>query len=502
MPITHLIKNHQGSFVLILLLLSIGITSCRDRYSDIAKNGSVQLHFSSDTVRLDTLYSDLSSATFGVMVYNRNEKAILLDEVQLLKAENKNFRINVDGRSGHSFHALTLPAQDSIFIFIEGTFPQGEGDAPQLIEDDILFRFHGREKKIHLEGWRENTSHFGTLHISSDTIITAQRPLLIRDSLVVHEGFTLTLEAGTHLLLGDKAHISVYGSLIASGKSNKRILIEGIRRDNLIPEVSYLLLPGQWDFIYFAPSSTGNKLNYTTIRNGRGGVIIKGNPQNNEEQLTLNGCKITNMKGSALSSKQSKITMLNSELSNTLNSTLLLQGGQYNIDFCTIVNLYKWDYRQGTALNVQKGEGAGEETFLHMTNSIVDGSYSVQRPKGNSSMGEIKKAMGGEITFYEKAVTKATFSHCYLRTPLENYPIFTNSIEAIEREDKVYNHTGKNKEKDTYDFKFDFRPLPQAPFVGKAEGNTATDLEGKQRSSPATIGAYEATTEENDKKSK
>lgn len=456
---------------------------CTDRYNRFAPDSSVSLHFSTDTVRLDTLYSRLSSSTRGVMVYNHNPLAIKLQDVRLSRATESGFRINVDGRSGNRFQNIILPGKDSIFIFIEATFPEGASNLPEPQEDDIVFKLGTKEQKIHLEAYRQNIYQYSELIIKKDTTITSERPLYIVDSLVVEEGCSLTLEAGVHILMGDKAHISVYGALRALGTAQQRIMIEGVRRDNLIPKVNYRLLPGQWEYLRFAQSSHDNQLYYITIRNGRGGVKLYAEPDKAGVSLDMKGAVITNMKGNALYAKYGTILMENSECSNTLLSTLDLNSGSYSLNHCTLINLYPWDNRQGPAVRYSVEENRNNSS-LEISNTIIDGSYSVQRPKGRTPS-------GGELQIEEGNTQWVQIRNSYLRAPLELWDFFHNPIEATLPLNKVYHSTGRDQKDNTYNFMYDYRPLPNAPFVEKAVGALATDLLGRPRASAPTIGAYE-----------
>ncbi|MDO4721853.1 MAG: hypothetical protein Q4A57_01160 [Porphyromonas circumdentaria] len=484
-------KRKRGLRKYLFCLLSIACSAlfllvnlqCTDRYNQFATGPSVQLYFSADTVRLDTLFSRLSSSTFGVMVYNRNPLAVKLQEIRLKGSPESGFRINVDGRSGSHFQNITLPGKDSIFIFLEATFPEGASNLLELQEDDIIFKLEQKEQKIHLEAYRQNIYQYSELLIQKDTTLTAERPIYIVDSLVVAEGATLTMESGTHILMGDKAHISVYGSLRALGTAEQRIMFEGLRRDNLIPKVNYRLIPGQWEYLLFATTSSNNLLHYTTLRNGRGGVKLYATPHQEGSSLSMKGTIITNMKGNALYAHYGTIEMENCECSNTLLSTLDFNGGKYVLNHCSIINLYPWDNRQGGALHYNVEDNASSSS-LEISNTVVDGSYSVQRLAG-------KTPSGGELQFGDNLLRFIQIRNSYLRTPIDLWNIFHNCIEATLPLDKVYHNTGRDRKKNTYNFIYDYRPLPEAPFVEKAVGALATDLLGRSRASAPTIGAYE-----------
>lgn len=477
----------------LLVFLALTLTGCHDQFDHFTSDPSARISFSQDTLRLDTLYSEQPSSTRTLLVYNKGNKALKIDEIRLLHGIERGFRINVDGRSGQRFDGVTLPAGDSIHVFVEATLPRMMDDLPQLITDSILFRFNGKQQALRIESWCHNLDQYDVLHVQRDSVITAQRPLYVRDSLVVDEGVTLTLNAGVHLLLGDNAHISVYGTLCSNGTPAERVLIEGLRRDYLIPSVNYRLVPGQWNYIRLACGTKENKLLYTTIRNGRDGLICHGpQPTTGDETLYAEGVIVTNMKGRALSLDRARVRLYNCEFSNSLSTTLLISGGVTELLHCSLVNYYAWDKREGSTLvyNLPEGSGA-EQTSLKATNTLVDGTRSVIRIAG-------RDLMGGEIELAEKVRERTTFDHCYLRTalPQSNGVAYFDCIEAKQPADEVYVNAGRDREKDKMDFVYFFQPWADAPWVQKGMPTTLSiDIQGRTRATQPTIGAYEPSTE-------
>lgn len=477
----------------LLVFLALTLTGCHDQFDHFTSDPSARISFSQDTLRLDTLYSEQPSSTRTLLVYNKGNKALKIDEIRLLHGIERGFRINVDGRSGQRFEGVTLPAGDSIHVFVEATLPRMMDDLPQLITDSILFRFNGKQQALRIESWCHNLDQYDVLHVQRDSVITAQRPLYVRDSLVVDEGVTLTLNAGVHLLLGDNAHISVYGTLCSNGTPAERVLIEGLRRDYLIPSVNYRLVPGQWNYIRLARGTKENKLFYTTIRNGRDGLICDGpQPTTGDETLYAEGVIVTNMKGRALSLDRARVRLYNCEFSNSLSTTLLISGGVTELLHCSLVNYYAWDKREGSTLvyNLPEGSGA-EQTSLKATNTLVDGTRSVIRIAG-------RDLMGGEIELAEKVRERTTFDHCYLRTalPQSNGVAYFDCIEAKQPADEVYVNAGRDRKKDKMDFVYFFQPWADAPWVQKGMPTTLSiDIQGRTRATQPTIGAYEPSTE-------
>ena len=66
----------------IFLLFALGLliwNGCRDREDDFITDGSVELRFSLDTLRFDTVFTELGSATRYFKVYNPNSRPLRLD---------------------------------------------------------------------------------------------------------------------------------------------------------------------------------------------------------------------------------------------------------------------------------------------------------------------------------------------------------------------------------------------------------------------------------------
>lgn len=482
--------NYRAVVIFLLPLLLIWIGGCQREFEKPTADPSFQPSFSADTLRVDTLYSRISSATKRLVVYNRHHKPIEIEDITLVGDPIKQFRINVDGRSGRDISNIMIPPQDSIYLLVEATFPKGESDLPTRIEASIQFYCKGQVSSVLLEGFRLNTDHCTTLIVSKDSIIGGRRPLLIRDSLVVAQGSTLTLSAGSHLLMGDKGRIVVYGTLLAEGSKESPILIEGIRRDNLIPKVNYRLLPGQWESIFFRKGSYGNKLCYTTIRNGRGGICVGEEDTDHASDLSLESCAVGNMKVNALRGENADIVAINSLFSNTMASAIELRGGKSRFYYCTIVGFYPFDRRIGSCLSV--GEPKRKKTpSVRLSHSVIEGSFNVFRVPS-------KPPLGGEISLDPKHSEWVEIESCYLRSPLENFAKVKNSLEAQLPADSIFVSLGKDRKSKEYHFKYDFRPFSSAPFAGQGGEDLSIapppkyDLYGVKRRKKSTWGALES----------
>ena len=122
--------------LLLFIVLIASISSCRKDFSTIPSFG--QLEFSRDTVYLDTVFTNIGSATYNLRVYNRSNDDITIPSIELERGMGSNYRLNVDGIPGKSFENIDILAKDSIFVFVETTIDVTSVPDP-LYTDRILF---------------------------------------------------------------------------------------------------------------------------------------------------------------------------------------------------------------------------------------------------------------------------------------------------------------------------------------------------------------------------
>ena len=133
------------SFIICIVLISV--SSCRKDFSTIPSFGS--LEFSKDTVFLDTVFTNIGSATYNLKVYNRGNKSITIPKISLENGTSSNYRLNVDGISGKDFSDIDILAKDSVFVFVETTIDANNVTNP-LYTDRILFDNGNNQQDVDL----------------------------------------------------------------------------------------------------------------------------------------------------------------------------------------------------------------------------------------------------------------------------------------------------------------------------------------------------------------
>jgi hypothetical protein len=469
-----------------------------ERYSTDAGR---RLSFSVDTLSFDTVFTTIGSATRQFMVYNTNREALVITDIRLEGGTASNFRINVDGRSGQSFSNIHLPANDSLYVFVEVTVDPAGQDQPLIIEDRLAFTVNAVTQTLLLTACGQDVRLFrGGFNVERDTLWTAGRPYLIYDSLVVDSGATLTIARGATFYMHDKARWVIKGTLKAAGTLEEPITLRGDRLDKLLVNIPYDRIANQWDGLYFEAGSFENEMDHVVIRNGNSGLRFAEPSTPGELKLRITNSQVTNMQQSALTAANGRIEAANTEFSNATGNVLSLSGGDYSFVHCTVANYYV--IRPGRsglpALSLKNyiddPDGRREAPLdAVFDNCLIDGSFS----EGTAPLrGELSvDASGGGSLHYR-------FNHCALKT-MQTADAALVDVEFIHKENPmVYKSLGNTAN----DFFFDFRPDTARAVIGKADPAIALqyplDRLGVDRTASEDgpdIGAYEYAPEPEEK---
>ena len=155
-----------------ICICAVLLTACKDD-DTFSTNRSNVLSFSVDTVKIDTLFSTVPSATYGFWVHNHSGDGIRIATARLERGGQSGFRVNVDGTYldpvGHDFE---VRKGDSLLVFVEVTTHENGMDGPQLVEDNLLFTLEsGVVQKMNLRTWSWDAEKISSLRINADTTI-------------------------------------------------------------------------------------------------------------------------------------------------------------------------------------------------------------------------------------------------------------------------------------------------------------------------------------------
>ncbi|MBK9150713.1 MAG: right-handed parallel beta-helix repeat-containing protein [Saprospiraceae bacterium] len=334
-------------FAILWVVGALLFSSCqRDSYYE---GKDIVLKFSADTLRFDTVFTSVGSATRWVKVYNPRPEPVLAD----FQLENLSgfFRINVDGTPGNRAEKVEIGANDSIYIFVEVTINPDLplSVSPFIVEDRIQLLVNGNEQKIYLEAFGQNANYlpgpnikgavsllscnlgeyrfddpkpyviYGILYIDSCHVIVPEGTriyvhggVIRRDSLVYEEGMLIFLKDGR---------------LSSEGTVERPVIFQGDRLEPAFQNQS-----GQWVGLVFTQGSSNHRLKYTTIKNS-----IIGMQVDSAADAYLEGCRIFNTSASGLIGRHADIYAENCLIyNNGANGIRLIYGGNYEFNYCTV----------------------------------------------------------------------------------------------------------------------------------------------------------------------
>jgi hypothetical protein len=360
----------------LLALLLCVMTGCQDDDS-FSTNVSNILSFSADTVKLDTVFSAVPTTTRTFWVHNESGDGIRCTNIRLERGNQSGFRVNVDGvylgsESGYQASEVEIRKGDSIRVFVELTSPVNGRNKPWLVEDNLLFLLEsGVTQKVNLNAYSWDAIKYRNLHITNDTTLTGDRPIIVYGKLTVEEHATLTLAAGTTLYFHDGGGIDVYGRLSSQGEAGKEVILRGDRLDWMFDYLPYDLMSGLWDGIHFYETSYDNVMEFTDLHSSFNGIVCDS-ADVEKQKLTLKNMTVHNCQGKGLSTVNCKVTAENCQFTNTLYECVDILGGDVTMNHCTLAQFYPFDSNRRPALNYYS---SATMPLLRMDciNSIVTG---------------------------------------------------------------------------------------------------------------------------------
>jgi len=479
-------KNQMKHLLYLLIpLFFISFAACDHDFQVDSKGGVLQ--FSKDTLTFDTVFTNIGSATAKILVYNRQNKALNIKEIKLTGGAASAFRINVDGAksANHLFTDITIRAKDSLYIFIEVKVNPNDVNSPVLVQDSIVFNVEDKHQRILLEAYGQNVNVLRGHVITSNTILNADKPYLIYDSLRVNPDVTLTLPAGAVLYFHHNANLLVYGNLRVDGTFEHPVVMRGDRLDNIMYDkpVPYKYVAGQWGGIYLLSKTGNHVLNNLQMSSGYVGLYFYNEDKNYKPSLEIHNSIIHNFLLYNIVVINGDLFVTNSEISNSGSYTVYLNGGKHVFYHCTIANFFS--------------RGSGRPVNRDNTPAVM--------------LMDLNKALPMESVFKNCIITgtstnefalaskfldlyKGDFQHSYIRKSKPSDLSVFKDIRWYEKNDTVF-------VRELYDYKaegyFDFTPDSISPVRGLADPHISIlfpiDLKGRSRIADAQpdAGAYE-----------
>ncbi|TMM56939.1 hypothetical protein FEE95_10610 [Maribacter algarum] len=507
----------RSFFVSLLILALVAlVSSCRKDLEYAPSNGN--LEFSKDTIFLDTIYTNLTSSTRTLKVYNRTRDDIEIPSIRLSQGQNSSYRLNVDGVAGKEFEGIQILAQDSIFIFIETTFNVPDTALNEFLYTDAIQFDNGEylqevqlvtlikdavflypkslpdgSKETVLIGFDDSGNEIRAegFELEDDQLnFTNQKPYVIYGYAVVPEGKELIVDAGSRvhfhkdsgMLIKSNASLQVNGGLSEDQDLlENEVIFSGDRLESELTNVA-----GQWGTLWITSGSINNTINYLTLKNATVGLLVDGDGILNSPTLTVTNSQIYNSASVNLWGKKAAINAENVVLGSSGNTSLFLNlGGKYEFAHCTVANYWSNGFRGGTALEIDNftRSSNGELERAEFFNCIIDGNNAIELVLRNNNTNLF------EYSFINCLLKFRDSGGMFDSDPLYDFGNLSLYKEVFINEDANYLNVAKN----------DFRIENPSAAEGRANIGTALripfDLLGIDRTSSPSIGAYQISTQ-------
>ncbi len=449
------------SYIFLFVLPLLVVTGCIE--DGFTTSPSDQPVYSSDTLKMGTVFTAEGTPTRMFKVFNPHDKGLNISEISLRDQEMGSiFRINVDGVSGSRFTDVEIRANDSIFVLVEATLPESGSDLPVEINAPLDFVVNGVTSTVVINAFGQDVTRLEAVTITSDATLSGEKPYQVYDSLVVAEGVTLTLDPGVTLYFHDSAELVVRGTLLSNGTPERQVNMTGDRFGQVVGRIPYEIMSGQWGGVYFYGSTRDNRLYNTSIRNTVYGVYVDSvSADITEPVLTLVNCQLRNSAGTVLVADHAPVTAVGCEFAEAAKGAVYLYNGVHRFNHCTFANYYLFSAISGPLLYLD-----GETVDADISNSILYG-------------------VGSDILPSDLAGKPVYFRNCLFKSAGSDDD---NFIATIWDADPLF-YTVRE------DYYFDYRLKEGSPAIGAADPSlslpdAAVDRYGLPRGSRPDVGAY------------
>lgn len=360
--------------ILFFIILSAVVACSEDDLFTTSQ--TALLNFSTDSVKVDTVFTSVGSRMYDFWVYNTNQKGIRLKSVRLRNGNQSGFRVNVDGSYldnslGSVVTDLEVRRGDSIRVFVELTAPENKSNTPQLLEDDILFTLESDVlQKVNLRAVTWDADIKKDLIIKSDTLIESSKPIVIYGRLLVDSAAVLTIK-NTTLYFHGGAGVEVYGTMLAD-----HVVFRGDRLDHMFDYLPYDRVSGLWNGIRLHASSKDNVIVNSQIRNSINGLVCDSAAYSEyNRRLFMERTIVHNSKGHGVELFNAYAEFLKCQFTNAQGDCFSVHGGLVLMDSCTVAQFYPFVGGRGAALRFSNyyRDYSYPLVGLQMRNSIVTG---------------------------------------------------------------------------------------------------------------------------------
>lgn len=464
MRISHLIYP----FFALVLFLSVFV-SCR-KDDRIDTDPALRLAFSTDTVFFDTVFPTVGSVTRKLLVYNENERKVKVTSIRLAGGNSSAYRININGTPATELGNVEIPGGDSIFVFVKVTVDPANTSTPFVVTDSIEFLTNGNLQRVRLVSWGRDAVFYRDGLLSGTQVWDSLKARVIYGDLRVDTGATLRISEGTRVYfhMNSSLVVSSGATLRIDGTYDHPVRMKGDRLDPFYKE-----LPGQWSGIMLERGSTGHVFNHALIQNGTYGIVVDSSMTPGETMLSMTGCLIGNMTRYGIFARATSISAVNCLLSDCGRYCLAIEnGGSYDFRHLTAGNFWNASVRTTPALYLSNY--TYDESGNKVENPLVKARFANTIIYGaNSEEIGLDSVPGTAFNW--------SFDHAILKT------------ERPTPNGYGYTECRRNTDPRFIDINEpDYRIDSASPAIGAGLNlGITTDLRGKPRVDPPSLGAYE-----------
>lgn len=488
--------NRIYIYVLAVLIgIAMMTQSCAD--DSISVDPNSRLEFSIDTLTFDTVFTAVGSATRSFKVYNPNDQTVNISKVELEGTAGDAFRLNIDGSTGNVLTDITIPPNDSIYIFAEVTVDPNDLNNPYVIGDAVVFETNGNEQRVTLEAWGQNVNYIGSK--GGGSLLSCDLQDIVFDDVKPYVIYGILFVDSCNLVLPEGCEIYVHGGLVNQGnpyndgaiiiRENGKLTSNGtkdnpvrIQGDRL--EAFYDEEPGQWYGIIINKNAVGSTINHTIIRNSAIGIAV-----DSAADLTIKNSMIHNTNSSNIIGIHSSIYAENCVFfsSNAGNNVQLIYGGDYDFNYCTITTM-------ASAASISHSSPALRATNVRCFDEFCQ-QYDEYPLNANFRNCIIYGSRANEITTFDRTASgnyNLTLDHCLIKLDQaepENNLVFDNCNECVINSDPLY------MDIDDYDYRPDtLSPVEEMAFIINDNAGNPITIDKDENTRDLTmpdIGAYE-----------
>lgn len=395
-----------------IFVFFIGFMPACNKDENISFDPSLRLKYSFDQILFDQVFTSISSITKRFKVFNRNENAIMITKIKLIRGKESSFNINVNGQADNEIENLKINGNDSINVFVKVTINPNNQTNPFFVEDTILFEYNGNNEKIPLSAYGQNAIFLNNQVITKDAVWNGKLPYVIYKDLIIARNATLSIASGTTVLFHNNATMGVKGSLIVEGTKKDSVLFSSDRLERIYQDQA-----GQWNGIRFYGSSKNSVINYGVIKNAKAGITVDSLSNNAKPKLILANTIVKNMQVVGFLGYQASIAAYNNLFYNCGQYLFYAAGGgNYDLKQNTFA-AYNYNFARNTPA-VFISDYISPKEFsalkLNLTNNIIWGS------------------LNDEFTVEQKSTANSSIlaQHNLIKTKQTNYQANNNILNA------------------------------------------------------------------------